>query len=113
MYPTITCPRATVNPSVNEANRYETANEHQYGPLVDPRRVQACASCGAFDRSPAMQRCMVLAPDAWDLIAIRDGGTRGYCWGHAFIATSNRWCNTWHPGGPITIDAASPLLKKA
>ena len=108
---TITCPPATVNRRVNDANRLETATEHNYGPIVDPQRVQACASCGAFDVSPAMQSCIVLPPDAWDRTALQSGGRLGYCWGHKFLATSNRWCNTWHPGGPITQDFASPLAK--
>ena len=115
----IACPRATQDVALNTKNRNETRDNHMYGPLnpqepgdywekiaekwktdVSAAKKSLCGNCVAFDISPRMKDCM---PGE-----VSEGaGELGYCWMHHFKCASERTCDTWATGGPISKDDVS------
>ena len=113
------CPPATQDVNVNTANRNATRDNHMYGPLnpsepgdywkdiadkwdttEEAARQSICGNCVAFDISPRMKECM---PGE-----VSEGaGELGYCWMHHFKCASQRTCDTWATGGPISSDDIS------
>lgn len=114
-----TCPKATQDVDLNTKNRNLTIENHMYGPLnidepgdywkkiankwdttEEAARKSLCGNCVAFDISPRMKKCM---PGE-----VSEGeGELGYCWMHHFKCHSQRSCETWATGGPITDDKIS------
>ena len=113
------CPRATQDVALNTENRNATRKNHMYGPLnpAEPgdywekiakkwdttegaARKSLCGNCVAFDISPRMKDCM---PGEVSTGA----GELGYCWMHHFKCASQRTCDTWATGGPISKDEVS------
>lgn len=113
------CPKATQDVGLNTKNRNITRRDHSYGPLnIDipgdywkkmakkwkttegAAKKSNCGTCVAFDISPRMKECM---PGS-----VSEGtGHLGYCWMHHFKCHSQRSCDTWATGGPITKDQIS------
>ena len=120
------CPTATVDISVNTANRDRARKLDwiMYGPLnvEEPgnywkkiarkwktseaaAKKSNCGNCVAFDRSPKMvNKCI---PAITTEPVADEFGVLGYCWMHHFKCHSARTCNTWAAGGPIKTDASS------
>ena len=136
------CPEATRNIGVNTRNRQIAIDRFMYGPLnpalpsenywrklasvwsrgsrvtdVEIREAQSarCGNCGVFDVSPGMQKCLppIDTADDYDSFAVQSDAVLGYCWAHHFKCASTRTCKTWVSGGPIKLDARSPLRKGA
>ena len=57
--------------------------------------MSLCANCIAFDISPRMKECILVASDG--------EGELGYCWMHDFKCHSRRTCNTWAKGSIVEI----------
>ena len=115
----LVCPLATQDVALNTKNRNATRKNHMYGPLNpgepgdywekiskkwDTTEAAAkkslCGNCVAFDISPRMKDCM---PGE-----VSEGaGELGYCWMHHFKCASERTCDTWATGGPISDDDIS------
>jgi len=120
------CPTATVDISVNTANRDRARllDWIIYGPLnvefpgnywkkiakkwkTNPEAAKEsnCGNCVSFDRSPKMvDECI---PAITTEPVADKFGVLGYCWMHHFKCHSARTCNTWAAGGPIKTDASS------
>jgi phage FluMu protein Com len=120
------CPTATVDISVNTANRDRARKLDwiMYGPLnvefpgdywkkiakkwktsPEAAKKSNCGNCVAFDRSPKMvDQCI---PAITTEPVADEFGVLGYCWMHHFKCHSARTCNTWAAGGPIKTDGAS------
>ena len=120
------CPTATVDISVNTANRDRARKLDwiMYGPLnveepgnywkkiakkwktsEEAAKKSNCGNCVAFDRSPKMvNKCI---PAITTEPVADEFGVLGYCWMHHFKCHSARTCNTWAAGGPIKTDASS------
>ena len=113
------CPDATQDVALNTKNRNLTRKNHSYGPLniQEPgnywnkmakkwkttekaAKKSNCGACVAFDISPRMEKCM---PGS----VSKGSGRLGYCWMHHFKCHSQRSCDTWAAGGPITKDKIS------
>ena len=115
----LVCPLATQDVALNTKNRNSTRENHMYGPLnpSEPAgywkkiakkwdtteaaaKKSLCGNCVAFDISPRMKDCM---PGEVSTGA----GELGYCWMHHFKCASQRTCDTWATGGPISDDDVS------
>jgi len=115
----LACPLATQDVALNTKNRNLTRENHMYGPLnpqepgdywqkiadkwsttEEAAKKSLCGNCVAFDISPRMKECM---PGEVSTGA----GELGYCWMHHFKCASQRTCDTWATGGPITDDKIS------
>ena len=113
------CPPATKSVDINTKNRNSTIKNHMYGPLnvdepadywekiadkwntsEEAAKKSLCGNCVAFDISPRMDDCMPGGVSEGD-------GRLGYCWMHHFKCHSQRTCDTWAKGGPITKDEMS------
>ncbi len=115
----LVCPLATQDVALNTKNRNATRKNHMYGPLnpdepgdywtkiakkwdttEEAAKKSLCGNCVAFDISPRMKDCM---PGE-----VSEGaGELGYCWMHHFKCASERTCDTWATGGPISNDDVS------
>jgi hypothetical protein len=125
-FPNATCPIATQDIGVNLANRQTAIDTANYGPLNPNRpntvfwmrladkwsvseseaRLSRCGNCAAFNVTSAVKGCIEqgLAAggstgDEWDTVA---AGELGYCEAFDFKCASNRTCDAWVAGGPIT-----------
>lgn len=120
------CPIATQDIAVNLANRQNAIDTANYGPLNPNRpntvfwmaladkwsvseseaRQSTCGNCAAFNMTTSIKTCIEqgLAAggstgDEWDTVA---AGNLGYCEAFDFKCASNRTCDAWVTGGPIT-----------
>lgn len=119
------CPTATVDIEENAKNRNWTIDKFKYGPLnpdcPDPGFWEAkadlwntdiehamsakCGNCAAFDQSPKILDCIIKginetkAADPSDVLSLAD---LGYCQLFKFKCASQRTCDAWLHGGPIT-----------
>jgi len=123
------CPVATQDVHVNLKNRNHAFKEYGYGPpnpdepneyfwLKKAKMYNAptsavkslrCGNCAAFIQTPAMMQCIVgglekdegkneLSYDEEFVVA----ADLGYCDLFQFTCASNRTCDAWKSGGPIT-----------
>ena len=117
------CPVATLDIEVNLTNRQNAIDNVGYGPLnpsepneefwsdkadrwnISPEEAKTalCGNCVFFIRTPRMLECISegLGGEP-DTEAIIDGGELGYCQALDFKCASERTCNAWAVGGPIT-----------
>jgi hypothetical protein len=123
------CPLPTQDIKLNIENRQEAIDEYQYGPLnpeldetgenndfwekiaktfktsVDAAIESRCGNCAAFNQTPEILNCIAKGigesdvADPYDSI---DAGDLGYCQFLKFKCASNRVCDAWVSGGPIT-----------
>ena len=117
------CPIATMDIQVNLKNRQNAIDNVGYGPLnpAEPNdefwqdkadrwdttpeqaKTALCGNCVFFVRTPRMLDCISAGlGDEQDAEAIIDGGELGYCEALDFKCASERTCNAWAAGGPIT-----------
>lgn len=117
------CPIATQDLQVNLKNRQNAIDNVGYGPLnpaepneefwadkanrwditPDEAKTALCGNCVFFVRTPRMLDCIAEGlGDEQDAEAIIDGGELGYCEALDFKCASERTCNAWAAGGPIT-----------
>lgn len=118
-----TCPVATQDIEVNLKNRQNAIDNVGYGPLnpAEPNekfwddkaerwnitpveaKTALCGNCVFFVRTPRMLDCIDsgLGGDT-DAEAIIDAGELGFCEALDFKCASERTCNAWAAGGPIT-----------
>ena len=126
------CPVATQDVSVNLKNRQSAIDGAAYGPLnpsqpndefwerladkwsvtVDQAKQSRCGNCAAFIQTSKMLQCIDTGLAAggatgseWDTVA---AGDLGYCEAFDFKCASNRTCDAWITGGPIT-DSNAPM----
>jgi hypothetical protein len=116
------CPEATQNIPINLANRQRCIDEAHYGPLnplepnedywtakakmfndsVKDAKSALCGNCAAFVKTSKILDCIasgIGGEDAWDTI---QAGDLGYCEFYDFKCASNRTCDAWVSGGPVT-----------
>jgi hypothetical protein len=120
------CPTATQDIALNLANRQNAIDTANYGPLnpAQPNTVfwmrladkwsvsesearqSTCGNCAAFNITAAVKGCIEQGLAAggstgneWDTVA---AGNLGYCEAFDFKCASNRTCDAWVGGGPIS-----------
>lgn len=117
------CPIATQDLQVNLKNRQNAIDNVGYGPLnpaepneefwadkaqrwditPDEAKTALCGNCVFFIRTPRMLECLEsgigLGEEAEGSI---EAGELGYCSALDFKCASQRTCNAWAAGGPIT-----------
>jgi hypothetical protein len=122
------CPPATQNIPLNLANRQRCIDEANYGPLnpnepnesywiakskmfgdsVKDAKTALCGNCAAFIKTKKILDCIATGiggDDAWDTI---EAGDLGYCEFYDFKCASNRTCDAWVGGGPVTMAEVGP-----
>jgi hypothetical protein len=130
------CPPATQDIQLNLTNRQNAIDNVGYGPLnpaepnnkfwedkatrwnttVQEAKSALCGNCVFFIRTPSMLDCIEggigMDQEAEGTIA---AGELGYCSALDFKCASERTCNAWAAGGPITEDpvTATAGSKKA
>ena len=91
----ISCPTATQDETLNEANKEAAIQDHSYGPTdISDKR---CGNCGYFNMTTAMLDCI--------------GDTEedvGYCQLFHFNCLAKNVCDSWMKGGPITDHIEEP-----
>lgn len=116
------CPPATQDIKLNLKNRQKAINEFGYGP-ADPSQENKkfwlkkmkmwdvedlsevknmlCGNCAAFDITSKTLDCIEtgIGEDAEETI---DAGQLGYCKFLKFKCASERTCDAWVTGGPLT-----------
>lgn len=127
-----TCPPATQDIELNLKNRQNAIDNVGYGPLnpAEPNDVfwqdkaekwnttvreaksAVCGNCIFFIRTPEMLECIengigLGTEEAEGSIA---AGELGYCNALDFKCASERTCNAWAAGGPVTAGADIDLL---
>jgi len=117
------CPEATYNIELNLANRQKCIDEANYGPLnpnepneeywkrkgeqfkgnIEEAKKARCGNCSFFYRTPEILECIAegLGNEVDPEKAI-DAGDLGYCEAFDFKCASERTCDAWVVGGPIT-----------
>jgi hypothetical protein len=116
------CPEATQNVKVNLENRQNCIDTANYGPLnpnepnedywkakadqfksdVETAKKSLCGNCAFFVQTKAMLDCIaggINDVNEWDTIK---AGTLGFCEAFDFKCSSERTCDAWVVGGPIT-----------
>jgi hypothetical protein len=117
------CPIATQDLAVNLDNRQNAIENVGYGPLnpalpneefwqdkadrwdIEPEEAKTalCGNCVFFIRTPRMLDCIAEGlGDDQDVEATIYAGELGYCQALDFKCASERTCNAWAAGGPIT-----------
>ena len=123
-----TCPPATQDIELNLENRKTAIDEYNYGPLnpglddtgqnddfwttianefntdIDSALESRCANCAAFNVTSSMLDCIAkgIGDDGSDPYDSIDAGDLGYCQFLKFKCASQRVCDAWVSGGPIT-----------
>jgi hypothetical protein len=130
------CPAATGDVALNLANRQTAIDAAAYGPLdpnqpneefwqrladkwsvtVEEAKKSRCGNCAAFVQTTKIKNCINAGlaaggatGDEWETVA---AGDLGYCEAFDFKCASNRTCDAWIVGGPIT-DANAPAMMAA
>ena len=111
----VSCPSATINSSINYANRQNAIEISNYGPLntavqnpdywelvssnlnvpVNILRKRLCNNCFYFNASIELEACIVNGDNAIDEYATRESGDVGFCELWDFKASEYRRCNVW------------------
>jgi hypothetical protein len=123
-----TCPPATQDIDLNLDNRKTAIDEYDYGPLnpelddvgqndefwskiasefntdIDSALDSRCGNCAAFNVTDKIKECIAegIGDDGSDPYASVEAGDIGYCQFLKFKCASQRVCNAWVSGGPIT-----------
>jgi hypothetical protein len=118
------CPEATQNIKTNIENRQNAIDTANYGPLnpnepnedywkakadmfkgdVETAKKSLCGNCAFFIQTKQMLDCIAGGiggdvKDEWDTIK---AGTLGFCSAFDYKCSSERTCDIWLVGGPIT-----------
>jgi hypothetical protein len=118
------CPEATQNIKINIENRQNAIDTANYGPLnpnepnedywkakadqfkgdVETAKKSLCGNCSFFIQTKQMLDCIAggIGGDVkneWDTI---NAGTLGFCSAFDYKCSSERTCDIWLVGGPIT-----------
>lgn len=117
------CPVATEDIQVNLTNRQNAIDNVGYGPMnpaepnvefwddkaerwnitPDEAKTALCGNCVFFIRTPSMLECISGGlGEGEDIELVVDAGELGYCQALDFKCASERTCNAWAAGGPIT-----------
>ena len=129
------CPPATQDIQLNLKNRQNAIDNVGYGPLnpaepnedfwqdkadrwnISPEeaKTSVCGNCVFFVRTPSMLDCIEKGiglgeEEAEGSVA---AGELGYCNALDFKCASERTCNAWAAGGPITEESDMEKLEKA
>ena len=117
------CPPATLDVELNLKNRQTAIDEANYGPLnpnepndayweakanqfqgdVEAAKKALCANCAFFDQRKQTLACIaegIGQEDDPELVI--KAGDLGYCEAFDFKCASQRTCDAWVAGGPIT-----------
>ncbi len=85
------CPAPTKDDELNQTNKATAIEEAAYGKAVDSETI--CGTCAAYNQTDEMLEC--IGDDTGDL---------GYCQIWKFSCMSDKWCESWAEGGPMTSD---------
>lgn len=120
------CPPATQDIALNLENRKKAIDEYGYGPLnpalpntkfwmhkvnewnldsADEAKQSLCGNCAAFDVRQNTLDCIAQGIDGSnpeDAAGVIDAGDLGYCKFLKFKCASQRTCDAWVTGGPLT-----------
>ena len=120
------CPPATQDIALNLENRKKAIDEYGYGPLnpalpntkfwmrkvnewnldsADEAKQSLCGNCAAFDVRQNTLDCIAQGIDSSnpeDAAGVIDAGELGYCKFLKFKCASQRTCDAWVTGGPLT-----------
>jgi hypothetical protein len=113
------CPPATLDISLNLANRQKAIDKAMYGPLdvknpgdywdkiankwkvpVEEAKGEICGNCAAFNITKKMKACIAEGIGE-DAEAVIEAGELGYCEFFDFKCNANRSCAAHVDGGPI------------
>jgi len=83
-----TCPPATQDSEVNEANKAAAVDEANYRDGLGLPDV--CGNCAAFNQTQDIMEC------------IGSDQELGYCQMYKFMCSADHTCDSWAEGGPIT-----------
>lgn len=123
-----TCPPATQDIDLNLENRKKAIDEYDYGPLnpelddsgqndefwskiagefntdIASALESRCGNCSAFNVTEQIKACIAkgIGDDGSDPYDSIEAGDIGYCQFLKFKCASQRVCNAWVSGGPIT-----------
>ena len=122
------CPPATQDIQLNLANRQNAIDNVGYGPLnpaepneefwqdkadrwnieISDAKTAVCGNCIFFVRTPKMLDCIEegIGLGNQEAEGSIEAGELGYCNALDFKCASERTCNAWAAGGPITEDSA-------
>ena len=90
----ISCPTATQDETLNEANKEAAIQDHSYGPTdISDKR---CGNCGYFNMTKAMLDC--IGDTEKDVVS---EASHGYCQLFHFSCLAKNVCDSWMKGGPI------------
>ena len=90
----ISCPTATQDETLNEANKEAAIQDHSYGPTdISDKR---CGNCGYFNMTKAMLDCI---GDTEENVVSE--ASHGYCQLFHFSCLAKNVCDSWMKGGPI------------
>jgi hypothetical protein len=118
------CPPATQDIQINLENRQNAIDNVGYGPLnpaepnvdfwddkadrwnISPEQAKTavCGNCIFFIRTPSMLDCIEegIGTEGEEARGTIDAGEVGYCNALDFKCASERTCNAWAAGGPVT-----------
>jgi hypothetical protein len=121
------CPPATQDIQLNLANRQNAIDNVGYGPLnpaepneefwqdkadrwnieIPDAKTALCGNCIFFVRTPKMLDCIEegIGLGSQEAEGSIEAGELGYCNALDFKCASERTCNAWAAGGPITEDS--------
>lgn len=122
------CPPATQDIQLNLANRQNAIDNVGYGPLnpaepneefwqdkadrwkieIKDAKTAVCGNCIFFIRTPKMLDCIEggIGLGNEEAQGSIEAGELGYCNALDFKCASERTCNAWAAGGPVTEDSA-------
>ena len=92
-----TCPIATQDPEVNEANKQKAVEEANYRDPQDDggfRLSEVCGNCEYYNQTSSMMEC----------IDAEEESDVGYCQLLKFVCQASNTCDSWEEGGPIKDD---------
>lgn len=117
------CPLPTQDIQLNLKNRQNAIDNVGYGPLnpaepntefwqdkatkwkvtIENAKTARCGNCVFFIRTPAMLECLETGIGSdQEAEGSIDAGELGYCNALDFKCASERTCNAWAAGGPVT-----------
>jgi hypothetical protein len=122
------CPPATQDIQLNLENRQNAIDNVGYGPLnpaepneefwqdkadrwnieIPDAKTAVCGNCIFFVRTPKMLECIEegIGLGSQEAEGSIEAGELGYCNALDFKCASERTCNAWAAGGPITEDSS-------
>lgn len=118
------CPLPTKDIQLNLENRQNAIDNVGYGPMnpalpneefwddksekwdipVEEAKTALCGNCIFFIRTPRMLNCIAegIGTEGEDAMGSIAAGEVGYCNALDFKCASERTCNAWAAGGPVT-----------